>query len=96
MRFASLDEREDSEDQRARSQTVRVSSSQLASAMAQVTGTSQDVAAQALVLFDLARTLDLSQPQRVDDPPLGAMVAEPPAAPTNGAEHWQHSVALVQ
>jgi len=86
--------RRQSADQRVRSRDVQVSSSQLAAAMAQVTLTSQDVAAQAQVLFDLAQTLDLHQaPPAGGDPALEAAAPRPPPA-AQGAETWQPSAAL--
>jgi methyl-accepting chemotaxis protein len=88
--------RRQSADQRVRSRDVQVSSSQLAAAMAQVTLTSQDVAAQAQVLFDLAQTLDLRQDHPTgDEPPVEAALPRPPsAAAAHGTETWQPSAAL--
>jgi methyl-accepting chemotaxis protein len=87
--------RRQSADQRVRSRDVQVSSSQLAAAMAQVTLTSQDVAAQAQVLFDLAQTLDLRQDQPTgEEPPVGAALPRPPSAAAHGTETWQPSAAL--
>jgi methyl-accepting chemotaxis protein len=88
--------RQQSAEQRTHSRAVRLSSNQLASAMAQVTLASQDVAAQAQVLFDLAQTLDLTQAPQATDPQFGAAVPPPPTAAPQEAEPWQSSVALSQ
>ena len=87
--------RRQSADQRVRSRDVQVSSSQLAAAMAQMTLTSQDVAAQAQVLFDLAQTLDLRQDRpTAEDPAFEAALPRPPPAAAHGTETWQPSAAL--
>jgi methyl-accepting chemotaxis protein len=86
--------RRQSADQRARSRAVQISSSQLARAMAQVTLTSQDVAAQAQVLFDLAQTLDLRHVRPPEDPSFGAAAPLPASPSAHGADTWQPSVAL--